>query len=68
MLKNYNHDLIHQLSEISDSIWRMKQYKENSKDCKRCFALWADLERRFDEIAAFLEEELKRHIKENKFE
>jgi len=44
MLKNHNHDLVKQLSETSSSLWRMKEYKDNSKGCEHCMNLWEGVE------------------------
>ena len=68
MLKDLNHDLVHQLSETSDSIWRMKQYHKNSQDCERCQKIWKTLENDFEKASKMLADELARHIKENKFD
>ena len=68
MLKDWNHDLVQQLSEISDSLWRMDQYKKASKDCKHCSVLWDKLEAEYENHSKMLTEEIKRHVNENRFD
>lgn len=68
MLKDHNHDLVKQLSEISSSLWRMKEYKKNAEGCKDCSVLWDDAEKKFEEISKGLTDEIKRHVKEDRFE
>jgi hypothetical protein len=67
MLKNWNHDLVHQLSEISDALWRMKEFQKNSRGCKRCTKMWKDLEDCFEEASQMLVDELTQHVKERRF-
>jgi|YelNatPaOPRAMG01_1025707.scaffolds.fasta_scaffold04623_8 predicted transcriptional regulator len=66
-MKNYNHDLIHQLSETLDSIWRLDEYIKNATECPRCQKLWAECKVDLEKIAQKISEELKQHIKEEKF-
>jgi hypothetical protein len=68
MLKNYNYDIVRQLSEISCSLWRIKEYKKNAKGCDCCVKLWNTLEKDFEKISKLLIKELKDHIKEDYFE
>ncbi len=68
MLKDWNHDLVQQLSEISDSLWRMGQYKTASADCTHCSALWNKLEADYENHSKMLADEIKRHVKENRFD
>ena len=68
MLKDANHDLVQQLSEISDSLWRMGQYKKASENCDHCTAMWARLESDYENHSKMLTEEIARHVKENRFD
>jgi hypothetical protein len=68
MLKNWNHDLIHQLSEISDSLWRMDQYIKAAQDCERCRALWQELQAGYERFSKLLIEEIRKHAAENRFD
>jgi len=67
MLDNHNHDLIQQLSEISDSLWRIEDYLKNSEGCERCRQLWLGLKNDYENHVSKLKEEIINHVKENKF-
>jgi hypothetical protein len=67
MLKNHNHDLIQQLSEISDSAWRMNDYVKAAKGCKHCTALWKKLKSDYEAHVKMLSQEIKRHVDQGKF-
>lgn len=67
-MHNFDHDLIHQLSEKLDSIWRYDTYLKNAKGCPRCENLWQTLKTKDLEMADMLREEIKQHIGEGKFE
>lgn len=67
MLKNHNHDLIQQLSEISDSSWRMEDYAKAAAECEHCLGLWKKLKADYDEHIKLITEEIKRHVAENRF-
>ncbi|HEY4496996.1 MAG TPA: hypothetical protein VI432_02510 [Candidatus Paceibacterota bacterium] len=67
MLKDWNHDLIQQLSEISDSLWRMEDYKKVSKGCEHCSMLWDKLEKDYEAHIKMLTGEITRHVKEERF-
>ena len=68
MLKDWNHDLVQQLSETSDSAWRMKEYMKNSKGCEHYSLIWKNLEKDYEQHVKFLTSEITRHVKENRFE
>jgi len=67
MLKNHNHDLVKQLSETSSSLWRLKEYKKNAEGCEYCVKLWAEAEKKLNEVSDILAEEVGRHVKEDRF-
>ncbi|HAM95952.1 hypothetical protein A2W39_00060 [Candidatus Azambacteria bacterium RIFCSPHIGHO2_01_46_10] len=67
-MHNFDHDLIHQLSEKLDSLWRYDMYLENAKGCSRCENMWKALKEKDMEMANLLREEIKLHIGEGKFE
>ncbi len=67
MLKNHNHDLVHQLSETSDSAWRIKKYLGAAKGCKRCVALWKKLEKDYGAHIKTISAEIAAHVKEKRF-
>lgn len=66
-MRNINHDLIHQLSEALDSIWRFELYQKESKACNHCQELWKKLTEKYKEIETLLLEEISRHVKEGVF-
>lgn len=68
MLKNYNHDLIQQLSEISDSLWRIDEYKKNAEECDNCKHLWDELRKDYENHVRMISEEIMRHVKEERFD
>ncbi len=68
MLKDHNHDLVHQLSETSDSIWRMEEYLKNADGCESCQALWNEIKNDCEKHAELLKGEIARHVSENRFE
>lgn len=67
-MKNHNHDLVHQLSELMDSIWRFDEYKKNAEGCKECTALWEKMRRDWEEYEKILTVEIKRHVDAGIFE
>lgn len=69
MMKDWNHDLVHALSEKNDALWRYRHhYKKTSEDCTHCTALWTALEADDVKHVQLIVEEIKRHIAENRFE
>ncbi len=68
MLKDWNHDLVHQLSETSDSIWRMEEYAKNSTGCDQCTAMWKEMKISMEEMSKKLAAEIGHHYRENRFE
>ncbi len=68
MLKDHNHDLVKQLSEVSSSLWRMEDYQKNAKGCQHCEAMWADMKDKLNGMSDALTAEINRHSKENRFE
>lgn len=62
-MKDFNHDLIQQLSEDLDSLWRYKDYIKNAKGCGHCALLWKKMEKLDAERVKLLQTELARHVK-----
>ncbi len=67
-MKNHNHDLIHQLSENADSIWRYDEYIKNAEGCQYCASMWSKLKEMDMEAEKMLIEEIRRHVSENRFD
>ena len=68
MLKNWNHDLVKQLSEVSSSLWRMDEYMKNAKECEHCTKMWKEAQGHLEKISQMLVQEIGRHHKEDRFE
>jgi len=67
MLKDFNHDLIKQLSEDSSSLHRYDTYLKNAAGCAACQALWQKMKETDEERVRLLTEEIRRHIGANTF-
>ena len=67
-MKNHNHDLVHHLSETIDSLWRYDEYIKNSGECEFCVALWNKLKKTDEGVEKALLDEIKRHMKERRFD
>lgn len=68
MLKDHNHDLVQQLSEISDSVWRIEEYLKASQGCETCRALWEKLRADYEAHVSLLRDEIARHVRESRFD
>jgi len=66
-MKNHNHNLVQQLSELLDSEWRFKQYKKDAKVCKQCSVLWAKFEKGLKPMIEDVRKEIESHAKSNSF-
>ena len=67
-MKNHNHDLVHQLSETLDSIWRFDSYLKTAEGCESCTALWQKLKNDYQQLERLLVAEIKKHIDEGRFD
>ena len=68
MLKDWNHDLVQQLSETSDSLWRMGEYSKNAEGCEHCSGMWDRLRKDYEDHVELLTNEIERHVKEERFD
>lgn len=68
VLKDHNHDLVQQLSEISDSVWRIEEYLKASAGCETCVVLWEKLRADYEAHVALLRDEIARHAREGRFD
>jgi len=66
-MKNPNHDIVHQLSEDLDSLWRYKKYLKDARGCKNCVAMWKKFIKADEEKVKMMREEIGRHVKDKKF-
>lgn len=67
-MKDWNHDLVHQLSEDLDSFWRYEDYMKNAQGCEHCQQMWHRLQKLDEEKIKLLRDEITRHVKENRFD
>lgn len=67
-MKDWNHDLVHQLSEDLDSLWRYGQYLKKSKGCGHCTAMWKKFRKLDSGKVEMLKEEIGRHLREKRFD
>jgi len=53
MVRNYNYDLVTELSEMLTGLWRIDQYMKDAGEggCQECGMLWQDI-RKNKEILA----------------
>ena len=65
MFPNTYHDLLHQLSEVLDSLWRMREYKENAEKEGRpeIKEFWEKMEKMLQQEVEMLKEQLEKLIK-----
>ena len=67
-MKDWNHDLVHQLSEDLDSLWRYDTYLRTSEACDRCTAMWRKFKEMDEQKVQMLQGEILAHVKENNFD
>lgn len=60
---NLHHNLIQQLSELMDSVWRYDNfYVKDAVACASCQELWGKLKTRHEEDIAALKAEIAKHV------
>ena len=67
-MKDWNHDLVHQLSEDLDSLWRYDSYMKASQGCDGCTAMWRKFKEIDEEKVQMLQQEILNHVRENRFD
>lgn len=67
-MKNHNHDLIQQLSEDLDSLWRYETYMRAAKRCKHCMEMWKKSKMLDEQKVQMLRKEIMRHVQEKRFD
>lgn len=65
-MKNCQHNLIHQLSETMDSLWRMEQYIKDAEaeNCSWGVEFWKKYKESLEKQTMVLKEQLEKVIKE----
>ena len=66
MIKNCQHNLIHQLSETMDSLWRMGQYIKDAEaeSCSWGVEFWRKYKEGLEKQVMALKEQLEKVVKE----
>lgn len=66
MMKNCQHNLIHQLSETMDSLWRMNQYIKDAEQehCEKGVEFWKKFKETLEEQVKMLKDKLEEVVKE----
>lgn len=62
MVPNHHHNLIQQISELMDSVWRYDIYSGDAASCTECQTLWGQLKERHNEDIAMLKKHLAAHM------
>ena len=63
-MPDLHHNLIQQLSELMDSVWRYEQfYTKDAEGCESCKALWRRLMERHSEDIKALKDEIANHVR-----
>jgi acid phosphatase class B len=64
MLSDHEYDLINQLVQESQSLWRIKNtYKTDSMHCDKCLKFWEKMEKTKEANIEELTELIKEHLK-----
>lgn len=65
-MKNCHHNIIHQLSETLDSLWRMDTYIKDAKEenCPEGIEFWQNYKKTLEDQVKLLKEQLKKIVKE----
>ena len=66
MMKNCQHNLIHQFSETMDSLWRMNQYIKDAEaeSCSWGVEFWKKYKESLEKQMVALKEQLEKVVKE----
>ena len=72
MLKNVNYNLMEEITQISQSLYRYDRYIEDAKPtrggCSECSDVWTQLKQRHEEDLALLLAQLKQHVNDGVFD
>ena len=66
-MKNHDHDMIHELSQRVDSLWRYDQYIANAAGNKSLENLWTKLKKQERANIAALKRMISEHVKKKCF-
>ncbi len=70
MMKNWQHNILHQLSETMDSLWRMDQYIKDAEGEGKTdeVEFWKEFKGTLEDQLRMLKERLEKIIKEEGLE
>jgi hypothetical protein len=67
LIKNHDHDLIHELSKRLDGVWRYDQYIANAEKAPNVKAFWTDLKKQEIKNVERLKELIREHVNKDDF-
>jgi hypothetical protein len=67
VIRNHDHDLIHELSKRLDGVWRYDQYIANAEDASHVKAFWTDLKQQEIKNVERLKELIREHVSKDCF-
>lgn len=67
LIRNHDHDLIHELSKRLDGVWRYDQYIANAKDAPHVKAFWTELKKQEIKNVERLKELVGEHVRKDCF-
>ena len=67
LIKNHDHDLIHELSKRLDGVWRYDQHIANAEDAPHVKAFWTELKQQEIKNVERLKELIREHVRKDCF-
>jgi len=67
IIRNHDHDLIHELSKKLDGVWRYDQYIANADDAPHVKAFWTELKQQEIKNVERLKELIAEHVRKDCF-
>jgi hypothetical protein len=68
LLENYNYDLVQELGELLQGVWRVDEYlKDSGGKCDDCGKIWQDVRKQKEYLIEKIRQELVNHAKDGRF-
>ena len=68
LLENYNYDLVQELGELLQGVWRIDEYlKDAGGKCDDCGKIWQDVRKQKEYLIEKVRQELVNHAKNGRF-
>jgi hypothetical protein len=68
LIENFNYDLIEELSELLQSVWRVDAYlKDAGGKCDDCGRIWQDVRKQKELLIEKIRQEIVHHAKDGRF-